>query len=101
MPSAPSTGSGPSVLSWVSYAGQTDHLQLLIDAGVDVTDPRCGAVLHTAAARGHTAFVELLLKRGADPAADDDQGKTPLGRAKEQGQSETAELLQAFIDGPE
>ena len=93
------TGSGPSVLSWVSYAGQIDHLELLIDAGVDVTDPRCGSILHTAAARGHTAFVDLLLKRGANPTAIDDQGKTPLVRAKEQGHNDTAGLLQASIDG--
>lgn len=93
------TGIGSSVLSWISYAGQIDNLQLLIDAGMDVTDPRCGTVLHMAAARGHAAFVDLLLKQGVNPTALDGQDKTPLERAKEQGRNNTAELLQASING--
>jgi ankyrin repeat protein len=84
------------VLSWVAFAGKADFLELLVDHGLDVTAKECGAVLHLAAARGHTAIVEQLLLLGVDPKAVDARGKTALERAIEQGQHGTAEILRTL-----
>lgn len=89
-----SQGTGHSVIGWVAFSGQVDTLRLLIDYGLDVRDTRCGAVIHLAAAKGHTVLVDLLLRYGVDPGGLDREGRTPLECAIEQGQIETVELLQ-------
>jgi ankyrin repeat protein len=89
-----SRGIGPSVLGWVAYGGQVDTLRLLIDYGLDVRDTRCGAVIHLAAAKGHTALVDVLLRHDVDLGGLDGEGRTPLEHAIEQGQIETVEFLQ-------
>lgn len=81
------------VLRWVAYAGQADVLSLLVDAGLDVRDARCGAVTHLAASRGKTDLVRTLLDLGVDPSQLDGEGKTALDRAEDQGQEETAAVL--------
>jgi ankyrin repeat protein len=86
-------GIGESVLGWVAYGSLVEHLRLLISRGLDVTDARCGCVLHLAAAKGHTDLVRLLLEYGADPHGLDGNGQTPLDRAVAQGESEIVALL--------
>jgi len=67
-----------------------------------VTDRQGQTALHSAAGRGWTSVVEYLLSHGANPAAQDLQGRTPLdlattpvqGRAVANGEA-IAELLKA------
>jgi ankyrin repeat protein len=65
-------------------AAGADVVYALVDAGADVNAP-CGSKrctpLHMAARRGSVAIAQALLERGADPAARDTQGVTPLRRA--------------------
>ncbi len=63
---------------------QLDHdslesLQQVLDLGADVHERGPGGgPLHHAILRGRSVdFIRLLLARGADPAARDDQGRTP------------------------
>jgi uncharacterized protein len=49
--------------------------------------------IHTAAARGDTEAVNQHLAAGADVKAKDDVGQTPLDRAIQLEQTETADLL--------
>jgi RNA polymerase sigma factor (sigma-70 family) len=72
----------------------------LVDAGADVnlkrggTGPRAGwTALHYAAGFGFFDLAKALIDRGAEPAALDDNAKTPLQVACETGHSEVAELL--------
>ena len=67
----------------------------LLDAGADVMARQRGGfnALHSAAANGHRALVELLLARGADPKSVTDDGKTPGKLAREKGHSTLAMLL--------
>jgi ankyrin repeat protein len=97
-------------------------LEILLAAGADVnaaitdtqsrtariarisslTDRQGQTALHSAAGRGWTEVVEFLLSHGANPAAEDLQGRTPLdlamtpvqGRAVPNGEA-IAELLKA------
>jgi len=49
--------------------------------------------LHSAARRGHSDTVEMLLFKGADFNAKDRQGRTPLWWANRRGHKEIVELL--------
>jgi ankyrin repeat protein len=76
-----------------------DHkeiVELLIAKGADVNaknDKFVGTFLHWAAFSGHKEIAELLIAKGADVNAKDRVGKTPLDRAIEYNQPETANLL--------
>jgi ankyrin repeat protein len=63
-------------LVFASMCGQVDVVRLLLDRGVpvDASPPgshRTATALHTAAYQGSQPVVQLLLERGADPAARD------------------------------
>jgi ankyrin repeat protein len=68
-----------------------------IEAGVDVNaaDPAGNTALHTAAARRLDTVVQLLADSGADLHALNDDGQSPLARARGRGSSDnsTVELL--------
>jgi ankyrin repeat protein len=55
--------------------------------------------LHAAAIFGDLPLVELLLGRGARADLGNDQGKTPLDIAAEQGHDELAERLESQLPG--
>lgn len=66
----------PSPLHVAAFAGLTAYAKKLIDLDPSV-DPRDGqnrTPLHWACARGHASMVSLLLKAGAMPDAEDNQG---------------------------
>lgn len=52
--------------------------------GTDIDAPAADGktLLHAAAEAGRTELVENLLDAGADPETTDDEGKTPLDRAR-------------------
>ena len=51
-----------------------------------------------AAAGGHEAVVELLLKRGADPALRDERGRSAAAHARAAGHAHLAERLDTVVD---
>jgi RNA polymerase sigma factor (sigma-70 family) len=79
--------------------GMTHDVEVLLRQDPSLADQRLtdnnGALapLHLAAWWGHTETVRLLLAHGADPTAQDWQGKTPLERARQHGHAETAAVL--------
>ncbi|KAF6200970.1 hypothetical protein GE061_005417 [Apolygus lucorum] len=60
----------------------------------DKVHPKTGATpLHVAAAKGYLKVMDMLLKAGADPDAQDLDGWTPLHAASHWGQKEACEVL--------
>lgn len=70
---------------------------LAAGAPVNARSAQDGTALHTAAFVGHRAIVELLLEKGADPAARTTAGKTPADVARERGHAEIAQLLETTV----
>jgi ankyrin repeat protein len=68
----------------------------LLGNGGDVNAPQAGgsSVLHGAAARGDGRLVRLALRKGADVAARDGRGRTPLELSRERGWAEGVALLE-------
>src|SRR5262245_33424317 len=63
---------------------QTAVVRLLLDRGADLNrgaGPGSPAPLHLAAGDTDPTILKLLLAHGADPAAEDEDGATPLSRA--------------------
>lgn len=60
--------------------GKLEVAMALLDAGspLDVAADNGDMPLHDAASNGHGAIVELLLRRGADPAAENGDGSRPV-----------------------
>ena len=57
--------------------GDAAGVAAALDAGDDVNagDGYCGTALHKVAGRGHAHLVELLVLRGANPDAEDEDGE--------------------------
>ncbi len=68
----------------------------LLEKGADVNKPQTAGVnaLHSAAHRGQTEMIKLLLQYGADPALKTADGKTALDFAKADGHEAAAALLE-------
>ena len=87
--------------------GLVDDVSDLITSGAstDVTDKRGSRPMFFAAARGHTAVVELLCSHGVDPNDDDALGRTPLHFAAMHDHPETVRALCArdgiWVDAPD
>ena len=87
---------GWTPLWYAADEGHKEIVELLIAKGADVNaknDKFVGTFLHWAAFSGHKEIAELLIAKGADVNAKDRVGKTPLDRAIEYNQPETADLL--------
>lgn len=78
-------------------AGSADCLRLLIDFGADISVvmPSGQTLLHRAVqAQGDAAgCVEVLMAHGADPRAEDDQGRTPVDVAADLGRPELVSIM--------
>jgi len=73
-----------------------DIARLLVAAGANVNARQQGGVtpLHEAAQNGELELLQLLLEHGADPAAADDQHRTAVDFAREQGHTRAVEFLE-------
>ena len=83
-------------VTFVSKQGKTEHLQMLIEHGMNVNEARADmnhSLLIEAVFRGCDEAVELLLKSGADINAQDPYGYTALMFAS--GKPEKVKLLLA------
>jgi ankyrin repeat protein len=74
-----------------------DICALLLEHGADVNARQHGGFtpLHTPAQHGDRTMVELFLRRGADPALTNDEGKSAADVASAQGNIEIAALIRA------
>jgi ankyrin repeat protein len=68
----------------------------LLGNGASPNAPQIGgsSVLHAAARRGSTAIVEVLIRKGADLDATDDDGRTPLELARDHGRRDVITLIE-------
>jgi uncharacterized protein len=82
---------GIPLLFFVALSGRVDLADLLVERGGGEAG-KDGA-LQGAARRGHLEMARWLLERGADAAATDFEGKTPLQRASDQNHEAMIALL--------
>lgn len=82
------------LMYFAAIGASIEIAQLLVDAGADINVGVGGnTALHGAAGFGRTEMVKWLLGHGADPAATDYNGKTPLEIAHQTGHTAAAELI--------
>jgi len=89
---------GQTLLNWASAFGTQEMVEYLCDKGADVNKGQRSSSLHYAACFGRPAIAKVLLKHGANPDLRDDDGKTPLEKARErndEGHREVASILQS------
>ena len=73
----------------------TAHLIQTTGLSVNATNTNGATALHNCALAGNAKAIRYLLKRGANPQQQNDQGKTPLEAAREAGQAESCAVLAA------
>lgn len=92
-------GTEQSRLKAAIWAGDEAKVRELLDANADLVntpDDTLNTPLHNAAAAKHAAIVKLLLERGADVNAMNDEDQTPLTVAvMAQAGDEIIELLKS------
>ena len=80
------------------YGNKHDAVAALLEderLNLEARDERGATALHVAVERGRSAFVALLLARGADPRSIDDAGRGLRHKASVQGYHEIAAMLEA------
>ncbi len=65
--------------------GQPDTISILLEYGIDINARNHGwGALHLAALNGHTDIVSILLNKGAETEAVNEEGRTPLDIARQE-----------------
>ncbi|MCB1188628.1 ankyrin repeat domain-containing protein [bacterium] len=83
--------------------GDPEMLRLVIDAGApldDITAQDGRNLVHICAINNLASFIPELAEAGVDPAATDNEGKTPLELAREAADSEAEQLLMELTGAP-
>lgn len=84
------------LLYYPAISGNQAIAEMLVEQGADVNaGAGSNTALHGAAGFGQIEMVRWLLDQGADFAAFDHEGKTPLDVADDTGHTEIAALLRA------
>lgn len=89
---------GQTLLNWASAFGTLEMVEYLCEKGADVNKGQRSSSLHYAACFGRPSIAKVLLKHGANPDLRDEDGKTPLDKAREridEGHRECASILQS------
>lgn len=89
---------GQTLLNWASAFGTFEMVEYLCEKGADVNKGQRSSSLHYAACFGRPSIAKVLLKHGANPDLRDEDGKTPLDKARErvdEGHREVASILQS------
>lgn len=89
---------GQTLLNWASAFGTQEMVEYLCERGADVNKGQRSSSLHYAACFGRPAIAKVLLSHGANPDLRDEDGKTPLDKARErvdEGHREVAAILQS------
>ncbi|XP_030384649.1 E3 ubiquitin-protein ligase Ufd4 [Scaptodrosophila lebanonensis] len=89
---------GQTLLNWASAFGTLEMVEYLCEKGADVNKGQRSSSLHYAACFGRPGIAKILLKYGAYPDLRDEDGKTPLDKARERsddGHREVATILQS------
>ncbi|XP_076983132.1 E3 ubiquitin-protein ligase HECTD1 isoform X11 [Tamandua tetradactyla] len=86
---------GQTLLNWASAFGTQEMVEFLCERGADVNRGQRSSSLHYAACFGRPQVAKTLLRHGANPDLRDEDGKTPLDKARERGHSEVVSILQS------
>ena len=89
---------GQTMLNWVAAFGTCEMIEYLCQRGADVNRGQRSSSLHYAACFGRPSIVRLLLKYGGNIDLRDEDGRTPLDKARErqdEGHQEVVEILQS------
>lgn len=89
---------GQTLLNWSSAFGTLEMVEYLCEKGADVNKGQRSSSLHYASCFGRPGIAKVLLKHGANPDLRDEDGKTPLDKARErpeEGHREVATILQS------
>ncbi|KAL1139402.1 hypothetical protein AAG570_006386 [Ranatra chinensis] len=89
---------GQTLLNWASAFGTQEMVEYLCERGADVNKGQRSSSLHYAACFGRPAIAKVLLQHGANPDLRDEDGKTPLDKARERvdvGHREVQAILQS------
>ncbi|KAL0267404.1 UNVERIFIED_CONTAM: hypothetical protein PYX00_009683 [Menopon gallinae] len=89
---------GQTLLNWASAFGTHEMVEFLCERGADVNKGQRSSSLHYAACFGRPTIAKVLLRHGANPDLRDEDGKTPLDKARErmdEGHREVTAILQS------
>lgn len=89
---------GQTLLNWASAFGTQEMVEYLCSKGADVNKGLRSSSLHYAACFGRPSIAKILLKNGANTELRDEEGKTPLDKARErmdEGHREVAAILES------
>ncbi|XP_071795349.1 E3 ubiquitin-protein ligase HECTD1-like isoform X3 [Asterias amurensis] len=89
---------GQTLLNWASAFGTQEMVEFLCERGADVNRGQRSSSLHYAACFGRPQVAKTLLRHGANPDLRDEDGKTPLDKARErndEGHREVMQILQS------
>ena len=99
--------SGSGALPAAAGQGNIEMVRFLIEQGAEIDEigvhdfgdrrkkKEEGTALHKAAAKGNIALAALLLEKGAGLRVEDPLGRTPIVRAREEGQEEMVKFLES------
>ncbi|TKR70253.1 hypothetical protein L596_022299 [Steinernema carpocapsae] len=97
---------GQTLLNWCAAFGTIEMVSYLCNKGADVNKGQRSSSLHYAACFGRPEVVKILLRNGANPDLRDEEGKTPLDKARERAEEnhqQVARILEspgAFLSAP-
>ena len=84
---------GQTMLNWVSAFGTREMVEYLCRRGADVNRGQRSSSLHYAASFGRPSIIRILLKYGANIDLRDEDGRTPIDKARERRDENHQEIL--------